>query len=111
MEYDLGNPAMRQLLVPGDAMPVAGPQTYPAQAWSRIPDDVPSQDTLAINPDPQNAQTSRAHGKPNLAGEAIRLDGEGQPCRLMTRRRQLHLLCPNIPGASRGTRGGGSAPS
>lgn len=42
---------------------------------------------LVIDPGPDNHRTIRAYEKAGFCGEAIHMDGEGQPARIMTRLR------------------------
>lgn len=58
-------------------------------AWLRALGDLLLADvsTLAIDPAPHNLRAVRAYEKAGFQGDAIRPDAEGQPVRVMTRRR------------------------
>ncbi len=58
-------------------------------AWLRLLGDRLLQQAplLVIDPDPGNLRAIRACEKAGFSGHEIRPDGEGQPCRILTRRR------------------------
>lgn len=84
---------MAQVIVLSDSQPIAYAQYHHAQEWTAphfadLPQDLlANASVLVINPDPANLRAIRARGKAGFSGGTIQHDGEGHPCRLMTRRR------------------------